>query len=158
MCTQCKDEVSVNKAFELQQHTEYVVNNSLNLQRDMVELNFLLKSADRRTVSCLVISANITSLIELEEGNVESEKLGTEVVTGERKSPYINETKLCQISVLTVVRYLVTKKVNTVIPLICKKKGGGGGGELMKRKNNKVKKIILILGNRHARGIAQQVE
>jgi hypothetical protein len=50
MCTQCKGEVSVNKAFKLQQHTEYVVNNLLNLQRNMVELNFLLKSADRRTV------------------------------------------------------------------------------------------------------------
>jgi hypothetical protein len=68
----------------------------------------------------LVISAKITSLIELEEGNVESGRMGTEVVTGERKSPYINETKLYQIPVLTVVSYLLTKKVNTVIPLICK--------------------------------------
>jgi len=50
MCTQCKGEVNVNKAFELQQHTEYVVNNLLNLQRNMVELSILLKSAGRRTV------------------------------------------------------------------------------------------------------------
>jgi hypothetical protein len=57
MCTQCKGKVSVSKAFELQQHTEYVVNNLLNLQRDTVELNFLLKSANRRTVKKIIFTS-----------------------------------------------------------------------------------------------------
>jgi hypothetical protein len=57
MCTQCTGEVSVNKAFKLQQHTEYMVNNLLNLQKDMVELNFLLKSADRRTVKEIIVTS-----------------------------------------------------------------------------------------------------
>jgi hypothetical protein len=48
MCTQCRGEVIVNEVFELLKHnSENVTNdNLLNLQRDMVELNFLLKSAN----------------------------------------------------------------------------------------------------------------
>lgn len=61
--------------------------------------------------------------------------MGTEVVTGERKSPYINETKLYQIPVLTVVSYLLTKKVNKVILLICKNHKKVKG-KLRKRKCN----------------------
>jgi hypothetical protein len=50
MCNKCKGEVSVNRALELlQQQSVHVVSDNLfNLQRDMIELNFLLKSAERR--------------------------------------------------------------------------------------------------------------
>lgn len=47
-----------------------------------------------------VISANITGLLELEEGNMEGEKKWTEVVTGGRKYAYMNETKFYQIPVI----------------------------------------------------------
>jgi hypothetical protein len=49
MCTQCRGELSVNEAFKfLQQYSENVMtDNLLSLQRVMVELNFLLKSAKR---------------------------------------------------------------------------------------------------------------
>lgn len=52
MCTQCRGELSVNEAFEfLQQYSENVMtDNVLSLQRDGVELNFLLKSAKRRSM------------------------------------------------------------------------------------------------------------
>lgn len=47
-----------------------------------------------------VISAKITSLIELEEGNMDSERKWTGVVIGGRKYPHINETKFYQIPVI----------------------------------------------------------
>jgi hypothetical protein len=52
MCTQCRGELSVNVAFEfLQQYSENVmVDNLLSLQRDLVELNFPVKSTKRRSV------------------------------------------------------------------------------------------------------------
>jgi len=55
MCTQCGDELSVNEAFKfIQQYSENVTtDNLLSLQRDMVELNFLLKSAKRRSVGSM---------------------------------------------------------------------------------------------------------
>jgi hypothetical protein len=43
MCTQCRGELSVNEAFEFLRYSENVTtDNLLSLQRDMVELNFLL--------------------------------------------------------------------------------------------------------------------
>jgi hypothetical protein len=48
-----------------------------------------------------VISAKITSLVELEEENMESERKWTEVVTGGTKSPYINDSKLYQTPVIS---------------------------------------------------------
>jgi hypothetical protein len=56
MFTQCKGEVIVNEVFELLKHnSENVMNdNMLNLQKDMFELNFLLKSANRCNYSLRV--------------------------------------------------------------------------------------------------------
>jgi hypothetical protein len=52
MCTQCRDELSVNEAFEFLRYSENVTtDNLLSLQRDIVELNFLLKSAKRRSMA-----------------------------------------------------------------------------------------------------------
>jgi len=52
MCTQCRDELSVNEAFEFLRYSENVTtDNFLSLQRDIVELNFLLKSAKRRSMA-----------------------------------------------------------------------------------------------------------
>ena len=82
MCTQSRGEMSVYKSFELlQQNSENVItDNLLSLQRDMVQLNSLLKPPMRRSVKelilpeILVISVKITSLLELDEGNMESER------------------------------------------------------------------------------------
>jgi hypothetical protein len=59
ICKQCRGELSVNEAFEfLQQYTENVMtDNLLSLQRDMVELNFLLKSGDRRTAKEIIVTS-----------------------------------------------------------------------------------------------------
>ena len=56
-----------------------MTDNLLNLQRDMVELNSLLNSAKRSVKEFIlpeinVISVKITSLLELDEGNMESER------------------------------------------------------------------------------------
>jgi hypothetical protein len=81
MCTHRRGEVSVNEAFELlKQNSENVLtDNLLNLQRDMVKLNSLLQAAQRSVKEVIlseinIISAKITSLIELEEGNMDSER------------------------------------------------------------------------------------
>jgi hypothetical protein len=68
-----------------------------------------------------VISSKITSLIELEQVNMESERKWTEAVSGGRKSPYINSSKLYQTSVISNRYDLLSDKLgNNEDTLDCK--------------------------------------
>ena len=67
---------------------------------------------------------------------MESEKMGTEVVTGERKSPYINETKLYHIPVL-----------NKRCELLADKKGKHGNTPDMQEPQKRKGKVNLITRN-----------
>jgi hypothetical protein len=93
ICVQCKGDTSVQKAFEAthMQSDNIVHNNFLDLQRDLMELNHLLKSVVRRSVKGVILSeiddvlTKINSLKELPLVNKDKEEKWTEVVSRGKK-------------------------------------------------------------------------
>jgi hypothetical protein len=168
ICVKCKGEIGIQKAQRtIHAQTDDKVNNSiLDLQRDLIELDQLGRSAVRRSVKEIIIMemdtilAKINSLKELKLVNKGGEGKWTEVVSRGKKSPQIKQANIFQLPEINNRYGILTsksgcdekneKKVNSVTK---REEGRNTITECKKKKHR-----IILLGDSHARGIAKELQ
>jgi len=168
-CVQRKRGKGTEKPFEIKQRSyerKVITEDLEDLQKDITELNQVMKAIKRCSVKEVIlseinlISAKIDSLKDLTVVNADNAMPWSDVVAGRRRASYRLQKKLCQ-----------TLVINNRYDLLSPNERHGSEtgtsravqqlktrGDYNKKTSNKKENKIVILGDSHARGCAQEVQ
>jgi len=167
ICFHCKGDLNVESAFEIShQNSERrgITEELEELQRDMVELNQVLSMVNRYTVKDAIlaeinlISAKMESLREQPAQYSNKEPLWSDIVARRKKPPTTYHHKPQQIPVINN-RYNLLSLSDSDTNSSSSSAGHQTtvSGVNIKRNKYKDPRKIIILGDSHARGCAQEV-
>jgi len=164
-CVQCKCDMRVEKPFEIKQlssERKVITEELEDLQKDMAELNQVMRTIKRCTVKeeINLISAKLDSLNDLIVVNADNAIPWSDVVAGRRRATHrlqkkpdhtlVNNNRCDLLS--PNERYGSETGTSRAIQQLKSK------GDCNKKSSDKKQNKIIILGDSHTRGCAQEVQ
>ena len=170
-CVQCKFDMRVEKPLEIKQWSSErnVITEELeDLKKDMAELNQVMSTIKKCTVKEVIlseinlISAKIDSLKDLIVVNTENAIPWSDVVAGRRRASYRLQKRPYQTLVINNRYDLLSPNERHgsetgTSRAIQQQQQLKSKGDYNKDSSNKKQNKIIILGDSHARGCAQEV-